>query len=118
MNNCGDNNCMPRLSSPTPVLTYGAGQHSITVPARAYIQAIGTAQITLTASAGSNVTIATMDTSSITLAGKCDDLHIQFANGTATIDTRALDAGHISIGQLGPKITLLMTPEQHASFMV
>lgn len=112
-----DNADMPRPSSPTPVLTYGAGQHTITVPVRAYIQAIGTAEVTLTASAGSNVTIATMDTSSITLTGQCDDLHIQLANGTSTIDTRALDAGHISIGQLGPNITLLMTPEQHANFM-
>lgn len=108
---------MPRPSSPTPVLTYGAGQHTITVPVRAYIQAIGTAQISLIASPGSNVTVAAMDTSTITLTGCCEDLHIQLANGTSTIDTRALDAGHISIGQLGPNITLQMTPEQHAAFM-
>lgn len=107
---------MPRPSSPTPLLTYRAGQHSISVPARAYIQAIGTAQIQLSAFAGSNVTIATMDTSSITLTGSCEDLHIQLANGTSTIDTRALLAGNISIGQIGPHSTLLMTPEQQAEF--
>jgi hypothetical protein len=108
---------MPRPSSPTPVLTYGAGQHTITVPVRAYIQAIGTAQITLAASAGAKVMIATMDTSSITVTGKCDDLHIQLANGTSTIDTRMLDVGHISIGQLGPDITIQMTPKQRTTFM-
>jgi len=107
---------MPRPSSPTPVLTYGTGQHSITVPVRAYIQAIGSAQITLVASAGAMVTIATMDTSSITLTGSCKELHIQLANGSSMIDTRALDAGYIFIGQLGPNVILNMTPAQKAAF--
>lgn len=108
---------MPRPSSPLPVITYAAGKHNITVPVRAYIQAIGTAQITLVASAGASVTIATMDTSSLTLSGSCEDLHIQLANGSSVIDTRSLDAGHISIGQLGPDITILMTQEQQTAFM-
>lgn len=108
---------MSRPSSPTPVLTYGAGNHAITVPVRAYIQAIGTAQITLAASAGATVTIATMDTSSITLTGCCEELHIQLANGTSTIDTTGLDAGYISFGQLGPNITLRLTSEQKVAFM-
>lgn len=108
---------MSRPSSPTPVLTYGAGNHTITVPVRAYIQAIGTAQITLAASPGAVVTIASMDTSSITVTGSCSELHIQLANGTSTIDARALDAGHISIGQIGPNITLHMTADQKSAFM-
>jgi len=108
---------MPRPSSPIPVLTYSAGEHSITVPVRAYIQAIGTAKITLSASASASVTIATMDTSSITLTGTCEDLHIQLANGKSVIDTRELDAGHISIGQIGPDVIIRMTPEQTAAFM-
>lgn len=107
---------MPRPSTPTPVLTYGTGQHSITVPVRAYIQAIGSAQITLAASPGAMVTIATMDTSSITLTGSCKELHIQLATGTSIIDTRTLDASYIFVGQVGPNVILNMTPAQKAAF--
>ena len=108
---------MPRHSAPIPVLTYGEGTHDISVPVRAYIQAIGTANITLTASAGNLVTIATMDASKITLTGVCAELHIQLATGSSTIDTRLLDAGYISFGQLGTAVNLLLTTGQRVTFM-